>query len=165
MSGTSRGSGWRGTHRQRCRNAGRRSLGATEASTRQKESAKAKTFQPPSAGNAGLYVYRNSVFGAALKKDITIDGKCLGESASKVFFYTEVEGGKSHRIETESEFSPNGIDLTTEPDKTYFVRQYIKMGAFVGGANLEIVPAEQGKSDLAELEMAVPGKCGERRVQ
>ena len=52
-----------------------------------------------------------------------------------------------------------------EPDKTYFVRQYIKMGAFVGGANLEIVPAEQGKADLAELEMAVPGKCGERRVQ
>jgi transcriptional regulator NrdR family protein len=32
MSGTSGGCGWRGTHRQRCRNAGRRSLGATEAS-------------------------------------------------------------------------------------------------------------------------------------
>lgn len=128
-------------------------------------SAQAKTFQPPNAGNASLYVYRNSVFGAALKKDIMIDGKCLGETASKVFFYAEVEGGKTHRIETESEFSPNGIDLTTEPDKTYFVRQYIKMGAFVGGANLEIVPAEQGKADLAELDMAVPGNCGERRVQ
>ena len=32
MSGTSGGCGWRGTHRQRCRNAGRRSLGASEAS-------------------------------------------------------------------------------------------------------------------------------------
>src|SRR4051812_22689161 len=71
------------------------------------ESAKAKAFAAPSQGMAGVYVYRDSFAGKALKKDVWIDGKCLGQSAPDVFFYAEVEGGKKHKIDTESEFSPN----------------------------------------------------------
>ena len=125
------------------------------------ESAKAKEFKQPSPGNAGVYVYRNSSFGASLKKDILIDGKCLGESAPNVFFFTEVAGGKQYKIETESEFSPNAMELMLTTGNNYFIRQYIKMGAFVGGANLELVPEEQGKRDVAPLEMAKSGKCGD----
>lgn len=123
------------------------------------ESAKAKEFNAPKAGNAGLYIYRDSFVGKALKKDIWVNGECIGQSAPDVFFYTEVAGGKTHKIETESEFSPNAMDLMTEADKLYFVRQYIKMGAFVGGADLEVIPAEQGKAAVAKLEMAKPGTC------
>lgn len=123
------------------------------------ESTKAKEFASPAAGNAGLYVYRDSFVGKALKKDIWVDGKCLGESAPDVFFYTEVEGGKSHKIDTESEFSPNVLELMMEANKNYFVRQYIKMGVFVGGAGLELIPEEQGKQAVMKLEMAAPGKC------
>lgn len=122
-------------------------------------SAKAKRFAPPSANNAGVYVYRNSAFGGALKKDIWIDGKCIGESAPNVFFYTEVEGGKKYKIDTESEFSPNSLEIMFEAGKNYFVRQYIKMGAFVGGAGVEQVSEEQGKTDIAPLNMAAPGNC------
>lgn len=124
------------------------------------ESDKAKQFNAPSAGNAGLYVYRNSFVGKALKKDIWIDGKCLGESASDVFFYTEVEGGKKHKIETESEFSPNALELFMEAGKNYFIRQFIKFGAFVGGADLEQIQDEQAKADVAKLGLAQPGTCG-----
>jgi Protein of unknown function (DUF2846) len=124
------------------------------------ESDKAKQFNAPSAGNAGLYVYRNSIVGKALKKDIWIDGKCLGESASDVFFYTEVEGGKKHKIETESEFSPNALELFMEAGKNYFIRQFIRFGAFVGGADLEQIQDEQAKADVAKLGLAQPGTCG-----
>jgi len=123
------------------------------------ESAKAKEFNAPTAGNAGLYIYRDSFVGKALKKDIWVNGECVGESGPDVFFYTEVAGGKTHTIETESEFSPNKLELMTEANKLYFVRQFIKMGAFVGGADLEIIPAEQGKAAVAKLNMAAPGKC------
>jgi hypothetical protein len=123
------------------------------------ESAKAKEFNAPAAGNAGVYTYRNSFVGKALKKDIWIDGKCVGESAPDVFFYSEVEGGKAHKIDTESEFSPNTLELMFEAGKNYFIRQYIKMGVFVGGAGLEQVSEEQGKKDVMQLEMAKPGKC------
>ena len=127
------------------------------------ESTKAKQFNPPSAGKAGLYVYRDSFVGKALKKDIWVDGECLGESAPDVFFYTEVAGGKVHKIDTESEFSPNGLELTTEENKNYFVRQYIKMGVFVGGAGLELIPEQQGKLAVTKLELAQPGKCSGAR--
>jgi hypothetical protein len=127
------------------------------------ESAKAKQFAQPSGSNAGLYVYRNSFVGKALKKDIWVDGKCVGESAPDVFFYTEVEGGKTHKIDTESEFSPNTLELMVNAGKNYFIRQYIKMGAFVGGAGLEKVSEEQGKRDIALLELAKAGACSAAR--
>jgi hypothetical protein len=123
------------------------------------ESTKAKQFAAPAAPNAGLYVYRNSFVGKALKKDVWVDGKCLGESAPDVFFYTEVEGGKSHKISTESEFSPNDLTLNVDPGKNYFVRQYIKLGVLVGGAGVESVTEQQGMADIATLEMAKAGNC------
>lgn len=127
------------------------------------ESAKAKEFNPPSQGNSGIYVYRDSFVGKALKKDVWIDGKCIGESAPDVFFYTEVAGGTNHKVDTESEFSPNTLDLMFEAGKNYFIRQFIKMGVFVGGAGLEQIPEEQGKIAVAKLEMAKQGKCSAAR--
>ena len=127
------------------------------------ESAKAKEFNPPNQGNAGVYGYRDSFVGKALKKDVWIDGRCIGESAPDVFFYTEVEGGKNHKVDTESEFSPNTLELMFETGKNYFIRQFIKMGVFVGGAGLEQIPEEQGKIAVATLEMAKPGKCSAAR--
>jgi len=124
------------------------------------DSAKAKQFNLPSQGNAGVYIYRNSAIGKSLKKDIFIDGKCVGESAPDVFFHTEVEGGKLHKIETESEFSANSLEVMLDAGKNYFIRQYIKMGVFVGGANLEQVTDAKGKADVADLEMAASGHCG-----
>jgi hypothetical protein len=123
------------------------------------DSSKAKQFAAPAANNAGLYVYRNSAIGGALKKDIWVDGKCLGETAPSVFFYTQVEGGKSLKISTESEFSPNDLLLTVDAGKNYFVRQYIKMGVFVGGAGVELIPEQQGMTDVAALELAQSGHC------
>jgi hypothetical protein len=122
-------------------------------------SEKAKQFAQPAAGSSGLYTYRDSFVGKALKKDIWVDGKCVGESAPDVFFYTEVAGGKEHVISTESEFSPNDISLMVEAGKNYFIRQYIKLGVFVGGAGVELIPEEQGKAAVAKLELATPGTC------
>ena len=123
------------------------------------ESAKAKEFSAPSAGKAGVYIYRNSFVGKALKKDIFIDGECVGESAPDVFFRAEVEGGKVHKIDTESEFSPNTIELMLDSGKNYFIRQFIKMGVLVGGAGLEQVTEEKGKADIAQLNLAKSGTC------
>jgi hypothetical protein len=125
------------------------------------ESAKAKQFNPPSQGQAGVYIYRDSFVGKALKKDIWINGKCLGESAPDVFFYTEVEGGKVHKVDTESEFSPNTLEMLFESGRNYFIRQFIKMGVFVGGAGVELVEEAKGKQAVASLELAKPGKCSQ----
>ena len=123
------------------------------------ETSIAKKFNPPVEGNSGLYIYRNSFVGQALKKDVWVDGKCIGESAPYVFFYKEVEGDKSYKISTESEFSPNDLLIKVKSGIHYFIRQYIKLGVFVGGAGLELVNEEKGKKDVSELDMATKGTC------
>ncbi|WP_199767098.1 DUF2846 domain-containing protein [Helicobacter salomonis] len=118
----------------------------------------AKKFAAPDTGKAGLYVYRDGIVGGILTKDVWVDGECLGKSAPKVFFFTQLPAGK-HTIATESEFSPNTLSLDMESGKNYFVRQYIKVGVFVGGANLKLVNEEKGRAAVAKLNMAEPGHC------
>ena len=112
-----------------------------------------KTFTSPPQETAGLYIYRNSSFGGALKKSIYIDGELIGESAPMTYFFSELSPG-DHRLSTESEFSNNDLMLNMRGGQNYFVRQYIKMGLFVGGANLELVSEEEGKKGVLECKLA-----------
>jgi hypothetical protein len=123
------------------------------------KSNEAKQFNSPSEGNSGLYLYRDSVVGSALKKDLWVNSECIGETAPNTFFYEEVEGDKEHTISTESEFSPNDIMLKVEAGKNYFIRQFIKIGVFVGGAGLEVVDEQKGKEAVSTLKLAQKGTC------
>lgn len=119
----------------------------------------AKEFNPPKDDQSGLYIYRSGALGGALKKDVWVDESCVGETAPNVFFYTEVPCDVTHKVSTESEFSPNDLLVSTECGKNYFLNQYIKIGLFVGGAGLEQVSEEKGKSEVKRLEMAKAGSC------
>jgi len=123
------------------------------------ESDKAKQFNAPTQGKAGLYIYRSGGLGGALKKDVFVNNKCVGETAPNVFFYQEVDGNQQHKVSTESEFSQNDLFLSTDAGKNYFIQQYIKMGLFVGGADLKVVNEDQGKNAVQSLELAKKGVC------
>lgn len=123
------------------------------------ESTVTKEFKTPVDKNmAGLYVYREEGIGTALKKDLYIDGICLGESANGVFFYKEITPGK-HTLSTESEFSDNSLDFNADAGSNYYFQQYIKFGMFVGGANLEQKTEEEAQSAIMKLQQAIPGTC------
>ena len=112
-----------------------------------------KQFVAPPQDKAGLYIYRNTFAGQALKKTVTIDGKVIGETANKVYFYKQLEPGQ-HTISTESEFSDNAINFDADGGKNYFAEQYIKIGVFVGGANVKMVDEEEGKRQVLECKLA-----------
>jgi len=112
-----------------------------------------KSFKTPPSNKAGLYVYRNSNFGAALKKDIFLDGVKIGESAPMTYFYRDILPGL-HTVSTESEFGNNGLKLNAKGGKNYFIRQYIKMGVFVGGANLALMSEDKGKKGVLQTKLA-----------
>ncbi|MGE4260033.1 MAG: DUF2846 domain-containing protein [Shewanella sp.] len=124
-----------------------------------KVSNEAKQFSEPPAGKAGLYIYRDSFVGKALKKDVWLDGECVGETAPDTFFYKIVDGNTTHTVSTESEFSPNDVSLKTDTGKNYFIRQYIKLGLFVGGAGVEVIDEDKGKEAVSKLGLAKSGKC------
>jgi len=117
--------------------------------------ASAKTFKEPAPDRAGLYVYRDSFGGKALKKMLSIDGKAIGQTANKVYFYREITPG-AHTLSTESEFGDNTLDIQAVAGKNLFVRQYIKLGVFVGGSALELVSEEEGKKAVLDCERAQP---------
>lgn len=120
----------------------------------------AKEFKQPSENKSGIYIYReNSIVGSALYKDVYIDNLCVGETAPGTFFYTEVDGNQSHVFSTESEFSPNELSVYTVAGQNYFFEQYIKLGIFVGGADIKQVSEEEGKSQISKLDMAIKGTC------
>lgn len=114
-----------------------------------------KQFAAPAEGTSGLYIFRDSSLGAALKKSVFVDDALLGETASNTYFYKEVSPGE-HKVSTESEFSNNDLMVQTESGKNYFIRQYIKLGMFVGGANLELVSEEEGQKGVLECKLAKP---------
>jgi len=124
-----------------------------------KKNQEALKFVSPSEGKSGLYIYRKGILGSALKKDVWLNGKCIGETAPNIFFYEEVEGDKEYKISTESEFSPNDLVVKVKSGMLYFIRQYIKLGLFIGGAGLEVVDDEEGKKAVSELKLAVKGTC------
>jgi len=119
-----------------------------------------KQVKAPSANNAGLYIYRsNSVVGGALKKDVWVDGECIGETARGTFFYHEVLGNIQHKVSTESEFSPNDLMIDIKAGNNYFVKQYIKPGLIVGGAGLKLVPESEGREAITDLKLGIEGTC------
>ena len=132
----------------------------------QQLSQKTKELTAPQEGKAGLYVYRsNNIVGSALKKDIWVDGECLGETARGVYFYKEVEGNQNHTVSTESEFSPNHLKIEAQSGKNYFIQQYIKPSVFVGGADLKLVDDTQGKKAITEYSLASAGQCSKATIQ
>ncbi len=122
-------------------------------------SSELKKFSPPSEGNSGFYIYRASGPGTALKKDIWVNDECVGQSAPNVFFYKEVPGGQEYKISTESEFSPNDLMVKANVGENHFIEQYIKIGVFVGGANLKLVDQTEGEKDISKLKLAKAGEC------
>jgi len=125
-----------------------------------------KSIETPQTGNAGIFVYRsNNVVGGGLKKDIWLNGQCLGETARGIYFYKEVEGGKTHTVSTESEFSPNHLNIGTEAGKNYYIQQYIKPGVFVGGANIKLVEETAGKEAIEKYSLATAGKCDKPSIE
>ena len=112
-----------------------------------------KAFPNPPQDQAGLYIFRDSSLGPALKKTVKVDGEVIGETAINTYFYRTLTPGE-HVLATESEFSDNTLTLNAEAGKNHFVRQYIKFGVFVGGANLEQVSEAEGRKGVLETELA-----------
>jgi len=112
-----------------------------------------KTFPEPAVDRAGLYVFRDSSRSGLLKKRITLDGVVLGDSAMNVYFYREVDPG-SHTLVTQSEFGENSITFDALASKNTFIRQTIKLGVFLAGADFEVVDENEGKQGVLKCYLA-----------
>lgn len=118
-----------------------------------------KQFKKPTQGYAGIYIYRDSSLGFALTKGVFINDVFLGETAAMTYFYKEVKPG-SHKISTASEFSNNDLVINVEKGRNYFINQFIKLGLFVGGADLQQVSEATGMNGVRQCRLAKEAGTG-----
>ena len=109
--------------------------------------AAAKTFAAP-AGKAGVYVYRNETFGAAVKMDVFLDGKRLGDTVARSYFYAEVEPG-THAVMGKSE-NESEVRFHALAGKLYFIWQEVKMGLLYARNELKLVDEAVGRAGVTE---------------
>jgi hypothetical protein len=114
-------------------------------------SAKQFTANPD---KAGVYVYRNESFGGAIRMDVAVDNKPLGQTAAKTYFYAEVEPGK-HTITSKSE-NTDTLEIETAPGKLYYVWQEVKMGVLYARTKLHLVGDSEGQKGVLESKLAAP---------
>jgi hypothetical protein len=116
------------------------------------QDASLKTFKV-APDKAGIYIYRNESMGAAVKMDILVDGKQIGESAAKTYFYQEVTPGK-HTVSSKAE-NTDTLEVTVKPGTLSYIWQEVKMGILMARTKLSLVSEEEGKKGVQESKLAV----------
>ncbi len=104
---------------------------------------------------AGLYVYRDEVFGGFDKMRIYVDNKFFTTTQGKTYAYTKLKPGK-YKIKGEAE-NDSEIEIDLKPGKNYFVWQEVKLGVFRGRNNLSLVSEAKGKSGVKACERVATG--------
>lgn len=101
---------------------------------------------------AGVYIYRNESMGGAVRMDVDVDGKPLGQTAAKTYFYTEVAPGK-HVVTSKSE-NTDSVQLDALPGKLYYIWQEVKMGVLYARTKLHLVDEAEGRKGVLETQLA-----------
>ncbi len=118
------------------------------ASPEKDQAAKTFTIKPE---KANIYVYRNESMGAAVKMPVALNGKLIGDTASKTYLKLEVSPGE-HTLMSKTE-NDAILRVNTEAGKNYFVWQEVKMGMFAARSALKLVDDTTGKAAVQECKL------------
>ena len=110
-----------------------------------------KTFSIPPDKSA-VYIYRNEGFGAAVKMDVELDGKLIGQTAAKTYLYKEVSPGK-HTFTSKAE-NDASVEVDAKPGTLLYIWQEVKMGILFARTKLHIMSDADGKKGVLETKLA-----------
>jgi hypothetical protein len=102
-------------------------------------------------GKANIYVYRNETMGAAIKMPVALDGKLVGDTASKTYLLLEVDPGP-HTVVSKTE-NDSTVTLNAAAGRNYFLWQEVKMGLMMARSALQEVDDATGKAGVAECKL------------
>ncbi len=117
----------------------------------------AKEFRT-APGKSNLYVFRDESLGGAVKMTVVLDGRMLGDTASKTFLLTPVAAGP-HALVSKTENDAR-LEFTAVPGKNVYVWQEVKMGVWAARSDLHLMDEEAAKERISACSLAtgeVPG--------
>jgi hypothetical protein len=112
--------------------------------------AQAKTFAVK-PGKANIYVYRHETMGAAIPMTVSLNGRVVGQTASKTYFLFEVDPG-NYEVTSHTE-NVDTLRLAAAAGRNYYVWQEVKMGLGSARSQLRQVDEATGRKDLAECKL------------
>ena len=111
-----------------------------------------KTFTV-SPDKTGIYIYRNESFGGAVKMDVAVDGKPIGQTAAKTYLYEQVSPGV-HVVTSKAE-NTDSIKVDAKAGTLVFIWQEVKMGILYARNKLHLVSTDEGEAGVKETHLAV----------
>lgn len=116
-----------------------------------KQDAALKTFSAPTE-KAGIYIYRNESMGGAIKMDVELDGRAIGQTAANTYLYKEVAPGK-HTISSKAE-NMDSVEIDAKPGTLSYIWQEVKMGVLYARTKLHLTGEAEGKKGVLETKLA-----------
>ena len=110
----------------------------------------AKTFAVKQ-DKANIYLYRNESMGGAVKMDVLLDGKPVGQTAAKTYMKLEVAPGQ-HTLTSKAE-NDDVLNVNTEAGKNYFIWQEVKMGILYARSLLHLNDEQTGKAGVLDCKL------------
>jgi Protein of unknown function (DUF2846) len=101
------------------------------------------------SGDGRIFVYRDSVFGAAIQPKVYVNGMEVGTSQSNGFFFVDRPSGE-YKISAATEVE-RSLSLALAPNETKYVRSYMSFGILAGRINFELVNAAGGQAAIQGL--------------
>lgn len=111
----------------------------------------AKRFAP-TEGQAVVYIYRNETLGAAIKMEVAVDRKPVGQTAAHTYFRLVLPPGR-HVIVSQGD-TEKALVFEAKPDQVYYVWQEVKMGIFYANSALHLVGINEGQAGVLECKLA-----------
>jgi len=110
----------------------------------------AKAFTVKS-DQANIYLFRNESMGAAVKMDVVLDGKPVGQTVAKSYMKFEVKPGQ-HTLISKAE-NDDVLNVHTEAGNNYFIWQEVKMGMLYARSLLHLSDEQTGKAGVLECKL------------
>ncbi len=106
----------------------------------------AQTIPELSSDQGRIYIYRNSVLGAAITPNVKLNGEVIGSSTAKGFYFVDRAPG-AYKMMTSTEVD-RSLSFILEAAQIRFVRLNVSMGFFVGHVYPELVEDAVGQKEI-----------------
>lgn len=100
---------------------------------------------------AVIYLYRNEFLGGGVKMDVAVNDQIIGATQMGTYMRIVVNPGKQ-RLSSHAE-NTDYLELTTSPDRIYYVWQEAKMGVLYARTKLNIVDEGTGRGAVGQCNL------------
>jgi hypothetical protein len=104
------------------------------------------------ANEGRIYVYRDSIFGAAMVPAVYVNGQEVGRSLANSFFFIDRPPGE-YKVSATTEVEKS-VSLALAAGESKYVKVSIGFGLFAGRPNFELINEAGAKAALQSLSFS-----------